>query len=355
MKYELLIKEKFWKNLYNSLDKSKKRVYMQFMTFEGDRTGLKLANKLIELKKRGVDVKILIDKFTDYYVSDTYYKKNEVKEEVISTKKMIEDMRAVGIKIKRTRPYGPGNVFFLARNHKKIIIIDDKYYLGGINISDHNKEWYDFMVKIKDEKSLNYVVKDFKSTFSGKEINYSNKPIFTNRYIGEKYYDLINNAKKEIIISSPYIIDLSLINLLRDKKISKILLTLKDNNQQVINNMSKYVYGHLIKDGTKIFHYSSFSHAKFLIIDRKKLLIGSSNFGKESFTTKQEIGILIEDKKFINKFIKKLYLNEKKNLNNYKCPKRKFFKQLLYTHLVYYLLLIYFKFFVGRVKPLEKK
>jgi len=25
MKYELLIKEKFWKNLYNSLDKSKKK------------------------------------------------------------------------------------------------------------------------------------------------------------------------------------------------------------------------------------------------------------------------------------------------------------------------------------------
>jgi len=344
------VKKEFWDDFYNELDSAKKRVYVQFMTFEGDKTGLKLANKLIELKKRGLEVKVLIDRFSDYYVSDTYYKREEVREEVIATKNMIESMEKNGIKVKRTHPYGLGKIFFLARNHKKIIVIDDVYYLGGINISDHNKSWYDFMVKIKEKNSLKSVVNDFNYTFLNKFRNYKGNNIITNKNIGDVFYDLIDGAKNEIIISSPYAIDLSLIDILKDKKIKKVLLTLKNNNQFVITNMSKYIYRRLIEDGMDIFQYSNFSHAKFLVVDRNKLLIGSSNFGKESFIAKQEICILIEDKKFVKNFVERLYINDKKKLIKYKCPKKRFFKQNAYSHLVYYLLLIYSRFIVKKVK-----
>lgn len=255
MNYELLANNEFEKDLYKELNKCKKRVLMQFMTFEGDKTGLKLADKLILLKKRGVDVIVLIDRFTDYYVSDTYYKKKKVRKEVISTKKMIADMKNAGIKLKRTKPVGLFWIHYLIRNHKKIVVIDDLFYFGGMNISDHNFDWNDFMVKITDNDLLPAVVVDFCYTFNGGERHYKYKNILTNKYLEETYYNLIKNAKEEIIISSPYILDYSLINLLNDKKINRVLLTLKENNYWIINSMADYLNKNLIKNGVGVYWY----------------------------------------------------------------------------------------------------
>jgi len=353
MEHELLSDKNFWEDLYRELNKSKKKVYMQFMTFEGDKTGLRLASKLIELKKRGVDVKVLIDRFTDYYVSDTYYKNPSVKKEVISTKKMIQKMEKEGIKIKRTRPYGFLKCFFLARNHKKIIIIDDFCYLGGINISDHNFSWHDFMVKINKKDSVKIILEDFKNTFNGKERDYKSKDVFTNKFLEELYYSLIIGAKKEIIISSPYVLDISLIRLFKkNMNAKKILLTLKKNNYNIINKTSGYLNKKLKEDGAEIFNYPFFSHAKFLLVDREKLLIGSSNFGQESFLFKQEIGILIKDKKFINGFVDKMYEEHKHNLIKYRSKKENLFMPIILVYLSYFLMQIFSKFFFRGVKPI---
>jgi len=352
MRYELLIKNEFWNDLYMELDNTKNRVFMQFMTFEGDETGLKLANKLIELRNKGIEVKVLIDRYNDYFISTKYYNHTSVEEEVIRTSKMIEEMTDCGIEIKRTRPFGSPMVFFLARNHKKIIVIDDVCYLGGINISDHNFEWHDFMVKINDKDLVNAVAEDFSYTYSGKENDFKYKNIITNKYLEKTYYDLIKNAKKEIIISSPYIIDLHLVKILKEKKIEKLLLTLKDNNYKLYNFMSDYLYSLLTADDTKVFHYTYFSHAKFLIVDRKLVFIGSSNFGTESFMNKQEIGIVILDEKFVSEFISKMFTENMKYLETYKPPQKRFGPQRLLTHLIYYLMLFYGKTFAKLVKPI---
>ncbi len=352
MKYVLLVNNEFEKDLYNELNKCKKRVFMQFMTFEGDKTGLKLADKLILLKKRGVDVIVLIDRFTDYYVSDTFYKKKKVRNEVISTKKMITDMKNAGIKLKRTKPPGLFWIHFLIRNHKKIVVIDDLFYFGGMNISDHNFDWYDFMVKVTDNDLLLGVVGDFCHTFKGRERNCKYKNILTNKYLEETYYNLIKNAKKEIIISSPYIQDCSLINLLNNRKINRVLLTLKENNYRIINSMADYLNKNLIKNGVGVYWYNNFSHAKFMIIDREILLVGSSNMGKESFLTKEEIGILIDDKDFVRHFTKRMYLDEKDQLIKATYRNKISVIQPVVTYLFYKLLMGYAKVCRKSVKPI---
>ena len=55
-------------------------------------------------------------------------------------------LRAAGVAVTFTQPWGPVLFFGLSRNHKKIYVVDDRAYLGGINISDHNFAWRDFMV-----------------------------------------------------------------------------------------------------------------------------------------------------------------------------------------------------------------
>ncbi len=352
MKYELLVNNEFEKDLYKELNKCKKRVLMQFMTFEGDKTGLKLADKLKLLKKKGVDVIVLIDRFTDYYVSDTYHTKKKVRKEVISTKKMISDMKNAGIKLKRTRPAGHFWIHFLMRNHKKIVIIDDLFYFGGMNISDHNFDWNDFMVKVTDNDLLPAVIGDFCYTFKGGERHYQYKNILTNKYLEKTYYDLIKNAKKEIIISSPYILDCSLINLLNNMKIDRVLLTLKENNYWIINSMADYLSMNLIKIGVEVYWYNNFSHAKFMIIDREILLVGSSNMGKESFLTKEEIGILIDDKDFVRYFTKRMYLDEKDKIKKATFRNKISVIQPVLTYLFYKLLIVYAKVCRKSVKPI---
>lgn len=352
MKYKLLVKNEFWNDLYKELENSKKKVYLQFMTFEGDKTGLKLSNKLIELRKKGVEVKVLIDYFTDYFMSNKYYTDKSIKEERNKTFNMIKEMKSNGIEVKRTRPFGFIQAFFLARNHKKIVVIDEICYLGGINISDHNFKWHDFMVKINDKNLVNAVISDFLNNFKGKEKNFKYKNIITNKYLEKTYYDLIKNAKKEIIISSPYILDLLLVKLLKNKKIKKELLTLKYNNYATIKSMSGYLTCLLIKNGIDVYHYNIFSHAKFLIVDRKKILLGSSNFGLESFLNKQEIGILIEDKEFVENFIEKMYIKNKKYFEICNPSKKFHITERIITHIVYFLILLYGKTLAKLVKPI---
>jgi len=304
---KLLVGNQFWDDLYYRLDNCKSTVVIQFMTFEGDETGLKLANKLIELSKRKIKIQLLIDCFTDFKVSDTLWFKSEVKDEVLATKKMIADMELAGIEVKRTRPFGWFGQNILARNHKKIVVIDDYAYLGGINVSDHNKEWFDFMIGISGENKVESIKKDFDSTFSGTEINLSENNIYTTKELEKKFYELIKNAEEEIIISSPYILDRQLLKILRTKKdIPKTVYTLKQNNIGVVNLISSYLFRKIPKTNTNVYFFKQFSHAKFMLVDKKYLLVGSSNFNQHSFYLMQEIGLVIEEKSFIDNFYKQV-------------------------------------------------
>jgi len=352
MRYELLVNDEFWDDLYRELEQVKRRVVMQFMTFEGDEVGLKLAGKLIELRGKGIDVRVLIDRYTDFFISNKYYTDESVREEVARTAQMMEEMREAGIELRRTRPFGSPQVFFLARNHKKVTVIDDICYLGGINVSDHNYQWHDFMVRINDADLASAVTLDFNHGFAGEEKDFKHRNLITNRYLERTYYYLIENAREEIIISSPYIIDLHLVKIFKKKNVRKVLLTLKDNNYKLYNSMSNYLYSLLSRDGTEIFHYSDFSHAKFMIVDRKFLLIGSSNFGTESFDTKQEIGLVITDKEFIRGFIERMYTENLHHMDQFEPINGRFIPQRVLTHIIYYLMRFYGKTFVKLVRPI---
>ena len=58
-----------------------------------------------------------------------------------------------GVTVHWTNPVGVLFLEFVARNHKKSVVIDDRIvYLGGINVCDHNFAWHDIMLRIEDER-----------------------------------------------------------------------------------------------------------------------------------------------------------------------------------------------------------
>jgi cardiolipin synthase len=317
MKYEILIDEEFREDFYKRIDRAQHRIWLQFMTFEGDQAGLSLSERLIAAQKRGVDVKVVVDYYTDYFVSDTFYKNKLVRDEVKATQKMFQRLKEARVTLLRTRPYGPFLIYFASRNHKKLIIIDNICYLGGINISDHNYSWHDMMVRFEDPEIIKTVVKDYEATLRGERIILNENSIISNEAIKKKFLTILRDAQKEIIISSPYFINWALIKRAQKQDLKIKFLTVKDNNYSIINFLTRFIFPIYLWLNIEIYFYNRFSHAKFIIVDQKKVLLGSSNFCLSDLPYPQDIGICLEDEKFSKEFYEKLVLNPKIALTPY--------------------------------------
>jgi cardiolipin synthase len=128
---------------------------------------------------------------------------------------MLKGLEEEGIGVKLTNPSGPIVVKFPKRNHKKIIVIDDRIaYIGGINFTEHNFEWHDMMLRIEDPELTRFLKSDFLATWDGVHSNTSRKfddlEIYrldgaTNRKGLQPIIDMIGSARESIHIISPYI------------------------------------------------------------------------------------------------------------------------------------------------------
>ena len=301
-RFTLLQTPEFVIDLHQRLEQARHRVLVQLMTFDGDHAGLAIANRLLAAADRGIKVEVLVDCFALRFVSDQPVRRPAVRDEAAETMAMYQRLRDGGVDLTFTQPNGPGNLYALARNHKKLFVIDDHVYLGGINVSDHNFSWHDFMIRINDEEILHAVVEDFEFTRAGGRRSV-NGVIITNREVEGVFNSLVLNARESIQLASPYAIDVGLTQVMAKATApDKTVLATRRNNFLLYRAMSPYLKWRLRRTGARLSTYTNFSHSKFLLVDGDKLLIGSSNFGRHSFWCNQEICLLITDPAFIAQF-----------------------------------------------------
>ncbi|MCI0531698.1 MAG: phospholipase D-like domain-containing protein, partial [candidate division Zixibacteria bacterium] len=143
----LVDSQEFCSCLKQDLQSAREYVYLQTMSYEGDSAG-KMVSGLL-LSSGAKDKRIIVDNFTKFKLSDRflYFPRNffdpELRLEARETHQMFEDLRKGDVRVKFVNPFfGPLLVKFVARDHKKMIVIDDHIsYLGGLNFSDHNFSW----------------------------------------------------------------------------------------------------------------------------------------------------------------------------------------------------------------------
>ena len=189
----LLTNLEFVQDLKQSLAAAERRILVQVMTFDGDAAGLAVADLLAEAAGRGVDVRLLVDCFALRYVSDRKATDPSVRDEAAETKTMFDRLRAAGVDVTFTQPFGPVKFFGMSRNHKKQYVVDDHAYLGGINISDHNFAWRDFMVRTTDPATIEAVAEDFARTEQGDRRSV-NGAVLTNSEIEPAFTQLVHEA-----------------------------------------------------------------------------------------------------------------------------------------------------------------
>jgi len=308
--FELLMNSAFVQRLHESIDAAQERICVQVMTFDGDEAGLGVAERLIAAVERGVDVQLTVDSFAFRYVSDKRSTDPEIAEEVAATHAMFDRMEAAGVDVVYVNPFGKLLTWIFFRNHKKIYVVDDDAYIGGINISDHNFAWLDFNIGLNDPEMVEIVVDDFAKTRRG-ERQALDGPIITNEHIESTVAELIANATDSVVIASPYALDDILAAQLAESPAPRtVVVAPQQNNFMLFRLTDPYLRERCRSFGIELRSFTEFFHAKFALIDGTTLLLGSSNFGLHSFRLNQEIAVVVTDLEFIAHFTRLLEQTE---------------------------------------------
>ena len=342
------------KELFNeileSLRKAKKSINIQFYIFKSDEIGSEILNILKEKAKSGVEVRLLYDS-----VGSKSLRKNQLRDAIDAGVKVGEFFPSL-LKIV--------NINMNFRNHRKIIVIDNKVgFVGGFNVGDEylGKDpkfgyWRDTHIKFKGSavKDLNlrfladwrYATKEDIDLTPNLEdstsivMNNSNcskaslqiissGPNPNNRYeIKWSYLELIQKAKKYIYIQSPYLIlDDSIAESLKLASISgvnvKIMIPGKGDHPFVYWANLSYA-GDLLNFGIEVYHYdkNAFLHSKTVVIDDKVCSIGTANMDTRSCELNFEVNAMVYSDEIAKnqriQFEKDMLLCRKLTLEEYK-------------------------------------
>lgn len=295
-----------------------KNLYVQFSTFEGDTSGQAFANLLMERAQHGVDGRMLLDYYSDVVLSDIYpifiHKMKQLRQERAQTHQLLQTMRQQGIQIQRTAPPGPLGIYMLYRDHKKMVILDDHTaFVGGINISDHNYAWHDFMVKIEGPL-VHDLLEDFCSTWNGEtrpfDVPAAHGDFILNQCVGrypifDEILAMVDRAEESIVIESPYLLGDNIEKALaeaaqRGVKVTIIMPYL--SNKWIYRFWVRTLRRRLAHPNVTIYGYQGahhMTHAKLVLVDQHRATFGSLNMFELEGSTQKELNVFTSNADFI--------------------------------------------------------
>ncbi len=308
-------KDKF-KQLIEDIKNAKKYIHIEYYIFKNDILGKSIIDELTKKAKSGLEVRLLVDSMGSRKL----------------TRKALKEYIHAGGKFSI---FFPGilphlNTRINYRNHRKIVVIDGKLgYVGGFNVGKEyiNKDpevgfWRDTHVRIQGE-AVDYLNERFLLDWchaSEEDIenyeNYSEEfsedfgdvgmqivtsgPDHKEEYIRNAYLKLINNAKKNLYLETPYLVpDGPILESLKISALSgvdvRIIIPGKPDHFFMKWAASSYV-GELLEAGIKVYNYEKgFIHSKTIVADGAVMSIGTANMDIRSFKLNFEVNAFIYD------------------------------------------------------------
>jgi len=311
----------FFRSLHSSLALAEHFILVEFYIIHADHTGAAFASDLADAVNRGVRVRLIYD-----YVGC-----------INTPASFFEDMAGRGIEaIPFNVPSLKKGLRWLdRRNHHKMVIIDGSLaYLGGLNIGDE----YSGMV----EKSRRF--RDLGLSISGSAVTeltrhfseiwqmekgelplpslivgdadpnprrsghaevsiVSGVPHQRRSYIRSAFLFSIASAAEEILIATPYFIPGPRVirSILRAARRGvKVRLLLPERSDlPLVRLLGRSYYDTLLRQGIEISELRrEILHAKVMLIDGERTVIGSANLDQRSFHRNYELNCIVEDAAF---------------------------------------------------------
>ncbi len=321
------------KALLEDLENAKETINIEYYIFADDKTGKAVMDVLIRKAKEGVKVKLIYDSIGCLGAPRRFFRKlKKAGGEVAEFFPPFAYIRLINLKMNY-------------RNHKKIVVIDGKIaYTGGINLRDDHmgkskklSPWRDTHIRITGTgvyplqniflNDWRYVKKETLHSSAYIEQGLFPEPeTVGNAYlqvvvsgpdtsvneIKEVYMKLITNAKKEILIQTPYFVpDEPFISAIRIALSSgvkvKIMVPSKPDHRTVFWATQSYLK-EMVELGVEVYLYDGFLHSKVLVIDDNILSVGTCNIDNRSFSLNFEDTVIMYSEELTSQY--KEFFNE---------------------------------------------
>ena len=313
----------FWEALRTDLATAREYAYFQTYSFDGDSVGTALTEELLAAKVG--DRRLLIDSYTRANQSDRwipspgYLFDREFREEVRNTRRLIAALRSGGAGVRFGRPFGFMGHRILRRDHKKLMLFDDRVaYLGGINFSEHNFEWHDFMIRIEDAEVVRFLKRDFLCSWHGRSERSSRRfstlgldlhslPGRGNREAFGGLVSRIANAERSIQVVSPYL-GPPFTRHLAAAAARGVQVQVVNPLENNLGYLQRYLFAEAARSGFELHLFEDrMIHMKCMLIDDSVLVTGSSNFDLLSYHGfLAEIVAVIRSRSVIDDFHRKV-------------------------------------------------
>ncbi len=301
--------------LLERLAAARHHIHFEYYILVDDNIGTQVINVLIERARAGVEVRVIYDAIGGSAISG----------------KALTRMLAAGIEIS---VYNPVIFTTLAnrvnyRDHRKIVVIDGKVgFLGGINVADYyingpetREYWRDVHCMI--EGDANYYLQMLfllNWYFLTKELITPNPDYFPtieqetgvaacivgsspdseSQNMMEAYFSLITNARREILITTPYLIPnegiLTALKTAAKSGVDVKILLPQYTTTHFVHAASLTYVEELLQNDIKIYLYQrGMVHSKVLVVDELVCTVGTANLDYRSLDNNAEVNAFFFD------------------------------------------------------------
>jgi cardiolipin synthase A/B len=300
---------KFYNLMINDIVRAKQFIYLETYKFANDYIGIKFRDALTRKAHDGVKIKVLIDSWGSA-VSETFF------EEMIRYGGEVKFFEKIKI---NTDIFTRGH----RRDHRKMLLIDDQvFYMGSMNITGYNINWRELVLRGKGEMTIMfrkvflqnfeafnpYIIRNkltYTKTLKHGEFELvRDVPSIPLQRIKKKYVQLIKKAESQVIIETPYFLPgFFLRKALTDaakRGVDVKVIMPKHSDVRMIDILRNKYFGLLYKSGVKLLFYLPHNlHAKLLSIDNRIFSISSANFDYRSFRYQYEMALIGKDPEIV--------------------------------------------------------
>ncbi len=293
---------------------ARRRVLFQAMTFELDAVGRHFWDLLA---RSPAEEKILcVDAFSTAKISDglvfspRFLVDPGFRREVRDTRNLLRQAERDGVRIVVTNPMGCLWRKFPLRNHKKMMVVDDQCFLGGINLSEHNFRWHDLMMRTDSPCLVDALARDFYDTLDG--VNASRVVatplgrlyLLDGRRSRVEYDDLfatMERAQESVEVITPYVSDPLLGRLARLPASVRVRVINPARNNKAI--LQQALFRSVSGSDIEIWLYQpEMCHVKAVLVDGTRLILGSCNFDFVAYDLQQEVVLSTDEPGLVGQF-----------------------------------------------------
>ncbi len=309
--------EVYFERVLEELKKAERFIFLEYFIIDQGIMWDNILKILIDKAKAGVDIRVLYDDMGTIQLLPVSYP---------------SFLQKQGIKVQLFNRFRPSLDSFLNyRDHRKLLIIDGNVgFTGGINLADEyinvkerHGHWKDNGVMIEGLAVSRLTIAFLQLWYFSERYKKDRSPLEYTQYLATKaceddgfvqplfdgpitndlpgkycYMNIINDAKKYVYISTPYLIlDNEMVSALciaAQSGVDVKIITPHIPDKKTVFMVTRSNYPTLLKAGVKIYEYTpGFIHAKSVISDDNICVVGTANFDFRSFYLHFENGILM--------------------------------------------------------------